>query len=93
MEELQELVYKGLHLLQKMQGGNIGMRVNNGQGGGYSGGNGGNSGGNNIGMRQEHWPQQPMSQQGMQQPWVQGSQNHPQNWPNMVQGFDPRIFM
>lgn len=89
--ELKEVVEKGQHILQKMEGSMAqrmyGMRSNQG---GYSGNNGGYNGGQGGNMSQrEHWPMNPM-QQGFPQ---QGM--FPQQFPqqDMMQQMNPLWFM
>ena len=89
--ELKEVVERGQHILQKMEGAMgqrmYGMRSNQGgspgNNGGYNGGQGGNMG------QREHWPMNPM-QQGFPQ---QGM--FPQQFPqqDMMQQMNPLWFM
>jgi len=88
--ELKEVVERGQHILQKMEGSMgqrmYGMRSNQG---GYSGNNGGYNGqSGNMGQR-EHWSMNPM-QQGFPQ---QGM--FPQQFPqqDMMQQMNPLWFL
>ena len=86
--ELKEIVEKGQHILQKMDGmmgqRMYGMRSNQGgySGGGYSGGQGGNMG------QREPWMQGQFPQQGMQQ---QGFPQFPPQYPQ--QDMNPLWFL
>ena len=93
--ELKEVVEKGQHILQKMEGSMAqrmyGMR--SGQQGGYSGSQGYSGGqGGNMGQR-EQWPMNPMQggfpQQGM------FPQQFPQQYPqqDMMQQMNPLWFL
>lgn len=106
-EELKELVQKGQHIIQKMEGGMMGqrmygMRSNQSPGfGGYNGSNSSNGGGNGSGFGQrEPWmqpgfPQQippQMQQQGFPQ---QGFPQYPPQYPqqDMMQQMNPLWFL
>lgn len=78
--ELKEVVEKGQHILQKIEG-SMGQRMYgmrsgqqggySGNGGGYSGGQGGNYGNREPWMQQGGFPQQGMQQQYPQQDMMQ----------------------
>ena len=93
--ELKEVVEKGLHILQKMEGSMAqrmyGMRSNQG---GYSGNSGGYNGGQggNYGNR-ENWQMNPM-QQGFPQQGMY-PQQFPQQYPqqDMMQQMNPLWFL
>lgn len=94
--ELKEVVEKGQHILQKMDGmvaqRMYGMRSNQG---GYSGNNGGYNGGQggNMGQR-ENWPMNPM-QQGFPQQGMFPQQGFQQGYPqqDMMQQMNPLWFL
>lgn len=93
--ELKEVVEKGQHILQKMEGSMAqrmyGMRSNQG---GYSGNSGGYNGGQggNYGNR-DNWQMNPM-QQGFPQQGMY-PQQFPQQYPqqDMVQQMNPLWFL
>ena len=91
--ELKEVVEKGQHILQKMEG-SMGQRMygmRSGQQGGYSGNQGYNSQGGNYGNRENWMPgmQQGFPQQGMY------PQQFPQQYPqqDMMQQMNPLWFL
>lgn len=94
--ELKEVVERGQHILQKMEGAMgqrmYGMRSNQG---GYSGNSGGYNGGQggNMGQR-EHWPMNPM-QQGFPQQGMFPQQGFQQGYPqqDMMQQMNPLWFL
>ena len=97
--ELKEVVEKGQHILQKMEGA-MGQRMygmRGGQQSGYSGniGSGGYNGGQggNMGQR-EHWPMNPM-QQGFPQQGMFPQQGFQQGYPqqDMMQQMNPLWFL
>ena len=85
--ELKEVVEKGQHILQKMEG-SMGQRMygmRSGQQGGYSGNQGYNGQGGNYGNRE---------------PWMQNMQQYPQQFPQQgmqqqdwMQNMNPMWFM